>query len=824
MLKKLFLLLLAVMAVYGVSAQHAPGSWRVVPMSGMDFEDVLDTPGKVYYLTGNSLYSYDKEADETIYYTSGSKISDSGIQSIVYNRAGKYLLCAYTNGNIDLIYDDGKVVNMPEIKEANLVVEKKIKDVAFDDKSIYIATSFGLVIYDTDKHVVKESVILNEPIDRIAAIGDNILIVKKETGHILYSSPKSGRHNSMDKFKKLTGVGSTPINPVGNNSYITLDGSKILKYTLTSNGASNEVLVNDLKNAKKIQEYKDGYYVVSDKGVTFIGKDGTLGETKNIASDFKTQILSFDSSMKSAWAGNSAGLGNYDLTSNTPTVLRDKYFPESSKQFNNCFATNTPDGSEVYFNGIGQSAFHPSSPGHVYTTPLLIESYNWNTGVITPLYPNDIEKQYSNDSQNCQNATKLPLLYGGTGNSLVDPIDPSIIYQANQFDGLMIIKDRKVVRRFEEKNGALCAGWDYRIYDLAFDNFGNLWVGIWNILSKPKISYGFTHPLGAYVILKKEGLDKIRNNFEVTLSQSDWMSPVFPTNYGGACDPKIKFSSKTNKAIHILGSYGDAWGYDTKGTSDTSDDVVFQYNKGFIDQDGGESNPSFKTWIVEDKKGHFWIATNTGVYVVTDLEQIADGSSTSLKVIRPKVARNDGTNFADYLLSSDEILCIAVDCNNNKWIATESSGLYYVNEDGTEILAEYNKDNSPLTSNTITMVACNPNGNDVLIGTQNGLYVYSSDSAPAQDDYSAVYAYPNPVKPDYTGWITINGLMDNSLVKIADAQGHVIWETSSEGGMAIWDGCDSNGNRVRSGVYMVYASQNASGNTSGAVTKIVVIN
>ena len=122
------------------------------------------------------------------------------------------------------------------------------------------------------------------------------------------------------------------------------------------------------------------------------------------------------------------------------------------------------------------------------------------------------------------------------------------------------------------------------------------------------------------------------------------------------------------------------------------------------------------------------------------------------------------------------------------------------------------------------MVACNPNGNDVLIGTPEGLFVYSSDSAPAQDDYSSVYAYPNPVRPDYTGWITINGLMDNSLVKITDAQGHVVWQSKSEGGMAIWDGCDASGNRVRSGVYMVYASQNASGDSSGAVTKIVVIN
>ena len=104
------------------------------------------------------------------------------------------------------------------------------------------------------------------------------------------------------------------------------------------------------------------------------------------------------------------------------------------------------------------------------------------------------------------------------------------------------------------------------------------------------------------------------------------------------------------------------------------------------------------------------------------------------------------------------------------------------------------------------------------------LFVYSSDASPAAEDYSDIYAYPNPVRPEYSGSITIKGLMDNSLVKIADVQGNVIWNGRSEGGLAVWDGCDAAGNRVRSGVYMVYASQNASGSSSGAVTKIVVIN
>ncbi len=101
--------------------------------------------------------------------------------------------------------------------------------------------------------------------------------------------------------------------------------------------------------------------------------------------------------------------------------------------------------------------------------------------------------------------------------------------------------------------------------------------------------------------------------------------------------------------------------------------------------------------------------------------------------------------------------------------------------------------------------------------------IYHSANAPAADDYSDVYAYPNPVTPDYTGDITITGLMDKSLVKIADAAGNVFHQTVSEGGMVTWDGCDPSGARVKSGVYFVFASQNSSG-SSGVVTKILVIN
>ena len=111
----------------------------------------------------------------------------------------------------------------------------------------------------------------------------------------------------------------------------------------------------------------------------------------------------------------------------------------------------------------------------------------------------------------------------------------------------------------------------------------------------------------------------------------------------------------------------------------------------------------------------------------------------------------------------------------------------------------------------------------MYIGTPIGLLEYYSDAAPAAESYNDIYAYPNPVRPDYTGDIIITGLMENSLVKIADAGGKVIRSIQSTGGMASWDGCYQGGGRVKTGVYYVLASNNEDGSSNGVVTKILFI-
>lgn len=138
-----------------------------------------------------------------------------------------------------------------------------------------------------------------------------------------------------------------------------------------------------------------------------------------------------------------------------------------------------------------------------------------------------------------------------------------------------------------------------------------------------------------------------------------------------------------------------------------------------------------------------------------------------------KVPRNDGTDFADYLLEDEAINTIVVDGANRKWLGTSSSGVYLVNPNGTEILEHHSIDNSLLPSNLVYDMAMNESTGELFVATELGVASYRSDVSQAADNYDNVTVFPNPVRPDYTGWITVQGLMENSLVKITDVAGNL---------------------------------------------------
>ena len=120
-------------------------------------------------------------------------------------------------------------------------------------------------------------------------------------------------------------------------------------------------------------------------------------------------------------------------------------------------------------------------------------------------------------------------------------------------------------------------------------------------------------------------------------------------------------------------------------------------------------------------------------------------------------------------------------------------------------------------------MAINTATGELFIGTDLGLCSYMTDATTAAGTMSKdnVYAYPNPVVPDYEGPITIVGLSLNADVKIMSSSGKLVAEGRSNGGAFTWDGHDKSGKRVASGIYMV-ASATSDGK-KGTVCKIAFI-
>lgn len=252
---------------------------------------------------------------------------------------------------------------------------------------------------------------------------------------------------------------------------------------------------------------------------------------------------------------------------------------------------------------------------------------------------------------------------------------------------------------------------------------------------------------------------------------------------------------------------------------DITTDQVFVYTD-FTNQDGVSYNTNVLVYdVTEDKEENIWVATNKGIFYINK----DDIGQSNVTFYQEKVPRNDGTNLADYLLTGISSRCIKIDGGGRKWVGTEGNGLFLISEDNMTQVHHFTTNNSPLISDNIYDISINGTTGEVFILTDKGLCSYISDATTPNDEMTKdnVWAYPNPVKPDYTGPITITGLSYDADVKILAANGALIADGRSNGGAFIWDGCDKQGRRVASGVYMVATATNDG--SKGTVCKIAII-
>ena len=181
--------------------------------------------------------------------------------------------------------------------------------------------------------------------------------------------------------------------------------------------------------------------------------------------------------------------------------------------------------------------------------------------------------------------------------------------------------------------------------------------------------------------------------------------------------------SNSNMSNIIFDSKGYMWFVNNNWTRpaayryDMNNNACIEYYN-FINQDGtaiiGMNGVSC---VAEDKDGNMWIGTDVGPFLL-EKSQIEANNPIYTQV---KVPRNDGTNYADYLLNKVNITAIAIDAGNRKWMGTNGNGVYLISADNITQLQHFTTDNSELLSNIIYSITINEKTGEVLFGTDNGL-------------------------------------------------------------------------------------------------------
>ena len=382
----------------------------------------------------------------------------------------------------------------------------------------------------------------------------------------------------------------------------------------------------------------------------------------------------------------------------------------------------------------------------------------------------------------------------------VDPNDKEHVFAGGRC-GLYEFRNGKLVTYYNKDNSPLMGandrgkqlGNDYvLILGIKFDSKGNLWV-----------------------------LNSLANGVSLLEYTSDnkWIEHHHSELID---DSSITLPGLSNMMIDsrgLLWFVNNNWQNPAVFCYSIDDDILLKYDQ-IVNQDDVKYQSYAINAITEDKEGNMWVGTDLGPFMI----QKSDIGQKNITFYQVKVPRNDGTNYADYLLNGVSISSIAIDGGNRKWFGTNGAGVFLISADNLVQEENFTTDNSNLLYNNISSIAINNNTGEVFFLSDNGLCSYISNAIEPSEEMTKdnINVYPNPVTPDYTGLVTITGLTYDADVKITTSNGAIVAEGRSNGGMFNWDCRNKQGKRVASGIYMVITA--TSDGKKGTVGKIAIIN
>lgn len=763
------LLSICSMCLCSISALAAYGDWTV-HAAYHNASKVVEFEGLIYVLSDGGLYSYDPDDTTVETYDKASLLSDNGIFDIVSNNATHQLVIIYTNGNIDLLNANGQLYNMPDLKETSALADKTINSVYVSGSDVYISTNSGIVVLDTRRRVISNTYNFGHIVSSIIIDNGTIIAVTPDgfyTGNLSDNllDANNWKCKSTSKFQKIFNVEGT---------YFIIPTWLQLRYI-----SDKETLAVGYVDSANFTSFS----VIDGKLFCFGANEiVTVDKDRNIKRYPNPGIVYVCKTGSNYWAAcGTEGLKGYkfdDTDGFTPTV--SSVIPNSPMR-NYFYKLQMYDGRLL---SVGGCLEYPAVERTF--TVMKYENHEWTTFEEEPLH--------SELGDFCfRNAFSI----------VQDPNDSEHHYVGGSI-GIVEYKDYKYVNLINHTNSPLTS----ILPDDHYDNFYVRTTGL---------NYDSQHNLWMFnnecdTVLRILGADGrwIAYYSEAIAGHPAFDRAIFDRRGWAWINSRMSGPSN-NGGIYVL---------DTNGTLHQRSDDHQRFIYIISNQDGTSYQFNNLNCIVEDLDGAIWIGCNWGPFVTYEPSTVFN---TDFYFTQPKVPRNDGTNYADYLLSEVEVRCIAVDGANRKWFGTMGNGVYLTNADGSAILQHFTADNSPLVSNDIYDIAIDGQSGEVFFATTRGLVSYMSDATNPEEQFDSdlVRVYPNPVRPDYQGNIIVRGLMSDTDVKIVNAAGRLVHQGISNGGQFTWDGRISGGKQAASGVYYVLATD-ADGN-KGAAAKFVIV-
>lgn len=739
-----------------------------------DVTKVLPTASRVYAVGSGGLFTYTFGDDKVQTYSKSTGLSSTNITHIAYSEELDKLLLVYSDYNIDILDTNDSIINIPEYKNSSFPT-KDIRNITVCGEEAYLSTNSGVIVVNMRKaeytNAYELGFRINDAIgneDYIYAIGPDGIYVGDKSRNLLDRSNWERKSTSVpirflsfnDEYYALATPGLYSFDP------------EAVKLTLEVGGSFNFA-----------SPYGEYLVLTGAKQILIVDRNGQT-ELLDCTNDFND--LASDG--KYFWAARrTLGLQAY-------TINNDSLGVRTLEMAGGSIMPNSPIRN--YFNYLH---YTPDNRLLVAGGALNYSGQTNYEGTLM-IYENGIWTNFSEDSI----AIKTGVVYSNMTSLVQDPTDPTHHFASSATAGLYEFRNGQFVQLYNNDNSPISSIYptraSYKQYNrltgATYDPKGNLWF--------------FNNQVDTIIrVMTPQGT--WHNFYQQTIKGYPTFDNYLFDSRGWVWMTHRRWAGTNYAGIACL---------NYNGTLTNKNDDHFTFCSTFTDQNGTTTQLSLLYHFAFDKNDQLWIGTDQGVFVLRDPTTIFDGKQT---FHRPLIPRNDGTNYADYLLDGVPVKCIAVDGANRKWLGTTNNGLYLVSPDGLEILEHFTAANSPLLSDCILSLAIRPDNGLLMIGTDLGLMSYRADATePAETlDESNIKVFPNPVRPDYNGKIRITGFTYDSDVKIATTSGQVVAQGTSLGGTFVWDGRNKAGDRVATGVYLVIASD-ADGK-NGVVGKFVVV-